>query len=146
MYRNILGLSSSATKLVPSSIRILILSVMLGACLYGQSASAGKRRFTTLCAACHGADGTGGERGPALVGREDSRVHSVEDIRNAIRNGFPASGMPPFRLQPAQLEDVVAYVQALRSLAADSPAPGDVAEGERFFFGKGNCASCHTVR
>lgn len=119
---------------------------MLGACLYGQSASAGKRRFTTLCAACHGADGTGGERGPALVGREDSRVHSVEDIRNAIRNGFPASGMPPFRLQPAQLEDVVAYVQALRSLAADSPAPGDVAEGERFFFGKGNCASCHTVR
>jgi len=80
------------------------------------------------------------------VGREESRVHSVEDIRNAIRNGFPSAGMPPFRLQPNQLEDLVAYVHALRSPAVDSPPPGDAAEGERFFFGKGDCATCHTVR
>jgi len=146
MYPNILGPYSSATNHVPSPFRNLILSLALGACLHGQSTTPGKRRFATLCAACHGADGTGGERGPALVGREESRVHSVEDIRNAIRNGFPAAGMPPFHLQPNQLEDLVAYVHALRSPAADSPAPGDAAEGERFFFGKGDCASCHTVR
>jgi PQQ-dependent dehydrogenase (methanol/ethanol family) len=119
---------------------------MTAAGLRSQSATSGKKRFATLCSACHGADGTGGERGPALVGREDSRVHSVEDIRNAIRNGFPAAGMPAFRLQAGQLEDLVAYVNALRSPAADSPAPGDAAAGERFFFGKGDCATCHSVR
>ena len=146
MYRSTLGPSSSSNKHVPSSFRILILSLTLGACLHGQSTASGKRRFTNLCAACHGADGTGGERGPALVGREESRVHSVEDIRNAIRNGFPSAGMPPFHLQPNQLEDLVAYVHALRSPAADRPAPGDAAEGEGFFFGKGDCSSCHTVR
>lgn len=120
---------------------------LAAACLNGQSATSGKKRFDRLCAACHGADGAGGERGPALVGRgEDSRVHSVEDIRNMIRNGSPAAGMPPFRMPPAQLEDLVAFVNELRSPAAENPAPGDAAAGERFFFGGGNCASCHTVR
>jgi len=123
------------------------MTVVLAAavCASAQSASSGKRRFATMCAMCHGADGTGGERGPALVGREDSRVHSIEDIRNAIRNGFPAAGMPAFHLQPAQLEDLAAYVNALRSPAADDPAPGDSAAGERFFFGAGKCSECHTV-
>jgi len=119
---------------------------LVAACLHGQSATSGKKRFATLCAACHGADGTGGERGPALVGREDSRIHSAEDIRNMIRNGSPAAGMPPFRMPPAQLEDLVAYVNELRSPAADNPAPGDAGAGERFFFGGGNCAPCHAVR
>ena len=118
----------------------------MAACLHGQNASSGKKRFATLCASCHGADGTGGERGPALVGREDSRIHSAEDIRNMIRNGSPAAGMPPFRMPPGQLEDLVAYVNELRSPAAENPAPGDAGAGEQFFFGGGNCASCHTVR
>ncbi len=146
MYRNISGPSSLFSKRVPFSTRILILIVASAACLNGQSAASGKRRFARMCAGCHGAEGTGGERGPALVGREESRIHSAEDIRNAILNGFPAAGMPPFRLQPAQLEDLVAYVYALRFPAADSPAPGDAAAGEQYFFGKGNCGSCHTVR
>ncbi len=54
--------------------------------------------------------------------------------------------MPPFHMAPTQLEDLVAFVNELRSPAADNPAPGDAAAGERFFFGSGNCASCHTVR
>lgn len=123
-----------------------MLILLAAACLSGQNVDSGRKRFATMCAGCHGADGTGGERGPALVGREESRIHSVDDIRNAIRNGFPAAGMPPFRLRAAQLEDLVAYVHELRSPAADSPAPGDAAAGEGFFFGKGNCVSCHTVR
>jgi len=146
MYRNISAPSFSATEPVRFPLRLLAACFALAACLHGQSAASGKRRFTNMCAGCHGADGTGGERGPALVGREDSRIHSVDDIRNAIRNGFPAAGMPPFHLQPAQLEDLVAYVHVLRSPAAESPAPGDAAAGERFFFGQGNCVSCHTVR
>ena len=120
--------------------------LVLAVCLDGQSADSGRKRFANMCAACHGADGTGGERGPALVGRSGSRIHSLDDIRNAIRNGFPSAGMPPFRLRPEQLEELVAFVHVLRSPAADSPAPGDAAAGERYFFGKGRCAECHTVR
>ena len=67
----------------------------------------------------------GGERGPALAGREESRVHSVEDLRNIIRNGIAEAGMPPFHLPADRLEELVTYVYALRSPAADSPAPGD---------------------
>ncbi len=146
MYRNTLGLSFLFSKPVSISLRILILSLLAAAWMSGQNVKSGRKRFVTMCAACHGADGTGGERGPALVGREESRIHSVEDIRNAIRNGFPAAGMPPFRLRAEQLEDLVAYVHELRSPAADNPAPGDRAAGEQFFFGTGNCANCHTVR
>ena len=130
------------------SIRIFILVTLLTtltASLSAQDAQAGKRRFTALCAGCHGAGGTGGERAPALVGRGVSRVHSEQDLRDIIRNGIPSAGMPSFRLPETQFEELVAYVHGLRAPAADSPAPGDVAAGEQFFFGKGNCAACHTV-
>ena len=127
------------------SIRILIITALATACLSAQNAEAGRRRYTALCASCHGAAGAGGERAPALVGRRESRVHSVQDLRDIIRNGIPSAGMPPFRLPDAQLESLVAYVHGLRAPAADTPASGDVEAGKRFFFGKGNCAACHTV-
>ena len=75
-------------------MRILILMFSVAAWLNAQNGPPGKRRFDAMCAACHGAEGTGGERGPALVGRSESRVHSVDDLRNIIRNGIPAAGMP----------------------------------------------------
>ena len=127
-------------------MRIFILMFSVAAWLNAQNGPPGKRRFDAMCAACHGADGTGGERGPALVGRSESRVHSVDDLRNIIRNGIPAAGMPAFHLPDARLEELVEYVHALRSPAADKPAPGDARAGEQFFFGKGNCGGCHSVR
>jgi alcohol dehydrogenase (cytochrome c) len=69
----------------------------------------------------------------------------VQDLRDIIRNGIPSAGMPSFRLPEGQFEDLVAYVHELSSPAAENPAPGDVSAGERFVFGKGNCAACHTV-
>ncbi|HKW98180.1 MAG TPA: PQQ-dependent dehydrogenase, methanol/ethanol family [Bryobacteraceae bacterium] len=127
-------------------ISILTLILLLAAVsAFAQDGRPGKRRFETLCAACHGADGRGGERGPALVGREDSRVRTLQDLRDVIRNGIPAAGMPPFKLPETQFEELVRFVHALRSPAAENPAPGDAAAGEQFFFGNGNCGSCHTV-
>ena len=131
---------------VPLSIRIFILS-----CLEELSARAEHRvRQEALRDAVRGLPrrrwnrrrartGTGWPRGiaRALGGRHPQRHSQRVSRRRACRRS---------RLQPNQLEDLVAYVHALRSPAADSPAPGDAAEGERFFFGKGDCASCHTVR
>jgi PQQ-dependent dehydrogenase (methanol/ethanol family) len=131
---------------VPSFIRILILIFPVAACLNGQSAEPGKRRFETMCAPCHGAGGTGGERAPALVGRSESRVRSLQDLRDIIRNGIPSAGMPSFKLPAEKLEALVSYVHALRAPAAETPTPGDAAAGEQYFFGKGNCGGCHTVR
>ena len=129
-----------------SFIRLFIVVFVVATCLDAQKPRAGRRRFETLCASCHGADGTGGEHGPAIVGREGSRVRSAQDLRDIVRNGIPAVGMPSFRLTDQQLEELVAYVGMLRSPAAQNPAPGDTAAGEQFFFGKGNCHTCHTVR
>jgi len=53
--------------------------------------------------------------------------------------------MPAFRLADAEVEDLAAYVHGLRAPAVENPTPGDVAAGEQFFFGKGNCGACHTV-
>ena len=126
-------------------MRIFISMFLVATWLNAQGGPPGKRRFETLCSACHGADGTGGERGPALVGRSESRVHSVDDLRNIIRNGIPAAGMPAFHLPDTRLEELVEFVHGLRAPAAESPAPGDARAGEQFFFGKGNCAGCHSV-
>jgi PQQ-dependent dehydrogenase (methanol/ethanol family) len=130
---------------VPLSIRILILTCLVVVSVSGQSAEAGKKRFAALCSGCHGAGGTGGERGPALVGRKETRVHSEQDLRDIIRNGIPSAGMPAFKLSSAAVENLIAYVHGLRVPAVENPASGDVAVGERFFFGKGNCAACHAV-
>jgi len=130
---------------VALSICIFILTCLAAISLCGQSAEAGRKRFAALCSGCHGAGGTGGERGPALFGREESRVHSANDLRDIIRNGIPSAGMPAFRLSDGEVEDLAAYVHELRAPALENPAPGDVAAGARFFFGKGNCGACHTV-
>lgn len=128
------------------SIRISILILLAAAWLDGQSAEPGKRRFVALCAGCHGAGGTGGERGPALVGRDGSPVHPVQELRDIIRNGIPSAGMPAFNLPAARLDELAAYVHGLHAPAIETAAPGDAAAGEQFFFAEGHCGGCHTVR
>ncbi len=107
---------------------------------------AGKRRFEASCASCHGADGKGGERGPDIISPERARRRSADDLSELIRKGIPAAGMPAFQLPERELQELVAFVRSLSAPAIESAAPGDVASGEAFFFGKGNCSSCHMVK
>ena len=107
---------------------------------------AGKRHFEARCAACHGADGKGGERGPDIISSERARRRSANDLSELIRKGIPAAGMPAFQLPERELQELVAFVRSLSAPAIESPAPGDVAAGAAFFFGKGNCSSCHMVK
>src|SRR5579864_3271345 len=137
---------SSQNNLVPLSTRVFILMFLAAFWLNAQNAEPGKRRFDTMCAGCHGAGGTGGERGPALVGREGARVHTVAELRDIISNGIPAAGMPPFKLPAARLDDLAAYVHGLHAPAVETPVPGDAAAGEQFFFAGGHCGGCHAVR
>ncbi|MGH9852768.1 MAG: PQQ-dependent dehydrogenase, methanol/ethanol family [Blastocatellia bacterium] len=107
---------------------------------------AGRRHFEAHCAACHGADGRGGERGPDIISPERARRRSADELSELIRKGMPAAGMPAFQLPEGEMRELVAFIRALSAPAIESAAPGDVAVGEAFFFGKGNCSSCHMVK
>src|SRR5262249_24729410 len=65
--------------------------------------------------------------------------------RNVTLRGIPAAAMPPSQLPDATLDALVALIMSLNAPAADSAVPGDRAAGKEFFFGKGQCASCHIV-
>jgi PQQ-dependent dehydrogenase (methanol/ethanol family) len=105
----------------------------------------GRKEFESLCAPCHGADGTGGQRGPSIVDARRIRLRGDAELRDLIAKGVPASGMPGFPLPGPDLDRLTRFVRALLTPASSNPAPGDVADGEAFFTGEGKCLSCHMV-
>ncbi|MBI4499580.1 MAG: PQQ-binding-like beta-propeller repeat protein [Gemmatimonadetes bacterium] len=135
----------------------LLITLLAGLPLFGgrplvaqqrqpSSAVSGRQSYEANCARCHGADGGGGELGPDILHSATARVRSERSLRELIRAGIPAAGMPAFSLPPAGLQALAAYVRALIAPAADHPTAGDTAAGMRFFLGAGGCTSCHMVR
>jgi mono/diheme cytochrome c family protein len=100
--------------------------------------------FVQRCSVCHGAEGGGADRGPALAGNRRLRSRSADDLASIIRKGTPG-GMPGFALPADQVNQLVDYVRALNATAFEAQPRGDVAAGESFFRGKGNCVTCHSV-
>jgi PQQ-dependent dehydrogenase (methanol/ethanol family) len=112
--------------------------------MWGQKVE-GNKLYSLHCAGCHGPDGRGTDRAPAVTGSRRLRARSVEQLREVIRKGVPSAGMPPFELPQPELDALAALVHSLNAPAAETILTGDPAAGERLFFGKGQCASCHTV-
>src|SRR5271165_167629 len=106
----------------------------------------GRRQFSSHCAGCHGGDGLGGERAPSVARPESPWLKSAERIRELLKNGIPDAGMPSFQLSESETRAIVAFVQSLVTPAAEAHPAGDPAAGERFFFGAGNCSSCHKAK
>jgi PQQ-dependent dehydrogenase (methanol/ethanol family) len=104
-----------------------------------------KQMYAQLCAGCHGADAHGTQQGPGLSGNPFVRRQSIPKLRSLIRNGIPAAGMPPFDLPEGAIDTLAALVVSLNSSASETEVPGDRAAGEKLFFGKGQCGSCHMV-
>jgi putative heme-binding domain-containing protein len=100
----------------------------------------GEKIFAARCSGCHN---TG--QAPVLRGNRRVRARSIEQLRDVIEHGIPASGMPAFDLPREQLEAVAGYVRSLNSAAADNPVSGDRKAGEHIFFGSGQCSSCHML-
>jgi PQQ-dependent dehydrogenase (methanol/ethanol family) len=130
---------------------LIICSALFVADSRAQTIEAGKKAFQARCGSCHGEDGTGGARGVNIVDVRQRRATSQDAVRDVIRNGIPARGMPAFSIADEEIHSIAAYVLTLTSSAvtrpaAIDPAPGDAAAGERFFTGSGNCSACHMVR
>jgi PQQ-dependent dehydrogenase (methanol/ethanol family) len=133
--------------------RFLIVALALGATpVLGQTPpttapnlTEGTKIYAQRCAGCHGADAHGTDKAPGLAGNQRLRDGSVQDLRDLIRKGVPGSGMPAFDLPLQELDSLVVLVRSLNAPSAESTVGGDATAGESFFFGKGQCASCHMI-
>jgi cytochrome c oxidase cbb3-type subunit 3 len=112
-----------------------------------ETVAAGKAIFATTCAGCHGLDGRGGERGPNIVTRPETRRLSNADITHVIEDGSPSKKMPGFgrSLNDAKIHAIILYVRSLQGTENAAAMPGDADEGKSIFFGKASCSECHMV-
>lgn len=102
----------------------------------------GSRLYGTQCNQCHGRDGDQ-VSGVDLRRGLFRQSLSDEDLAKVITSGT-SGGMPPFRLPPAELTGIVAFIRAGFDTTA-SVRVGDAARGRAVFDGKGQCGTCHRV-
>ena len=105
---------------------------------------AGSRLYGAQCALCHGNNGDG-IAGVNLQRQQFRRASSDDDIKNTITTGVAAAGMPPFRLQPTELDGLVAYIRSGFDLSGASFRVGNAARGQAIYDRNG-CAACHRVK
>jgi len=107
--------------------------------------AAGYRVYSSQCVQCHGGNGDG-ISGVDLRRGVFRRATSDEDLGRVITGGIPGgAGMPPFKLEPAELAGVIAFIRAGFDQTA-SVRVGDAARGRALYDGKGDCATCHRIR
>lgn len=108
--------------------------------------AAGEHIFSANCAACHGADGRGGERAPDIATRRNVVSLSDNDLLTIVSKGVSSVGMPPFGyLGTQKVNDVVAYLRVLQGKVTVEKITGDPKAGHALFFGKAECSKCHMM-
>jgi cytochrome c oxidase cbb3-type subunit III len=124
-----------------------VFSLLLAAVPFQLAAQTGQQLFESTCAGCHGLDGKGGEHAPNIA--SNAQLQAIPDARLAhiIRNGIPASGMPAFSsvFKTVQIDAVVSYLRTLQKAPRTAIVSGDREAGRTLFFGKAQCAECHTM-
>ncbi len=105
--------------------------------------------FSRNCAVCHGGDGKGSDRGPAIATEPSVIAMSDADLLSVLHNGA-AGGMPAFpQFNNQQAQTVVKYLRQLQGVTGAGPygsqPVGDAGVGKAIFFGKGGCSQCHMI-
>ncbi len=134
-------------RLLIACMAILAGSATAGAQARGGRAPEGAQRYMMYCAGCHGADGKGGERAPAMAMELSVRVRTDAELSRIVHDGTDA-GMPPFgQIGDANIQAIIRYLRVLEGAAApaDTPISGNAASGRGLFYGKAGCARCHMV-
>jgi ubiquinol-cytochrome c reductase cytochrome c subunit len=110
----------------------------------------GKVLYQRDCAWCHGADGTGTERAPDLVGGQNGAAFT-DFMLSTGRMPLTSPDEPTFRKEPvfsrAEIADIVDYVAAFGGpgppIPEPDPAAGDLGVGAELY--QENCAACHST-
>jgi putative heme-binding domain-containing protein len=105
---------------------------------------AGARVYSSQCAVCHGPNGDQ-VSGIDLRRQQFRRSSSDEDLARVISTGAAGGAMPAFKLQPAELVGVIAFIRAGFDPTARPVRVGAAAQGKTIVEGKGACLSCHRI-
>jgi alcohol dehydrogenase (cytochrome c) len=92
-------------------IRVLLVVALVTFVARAQDRSAGQRSFESRCAICHGGDGHGTDRAPAIYNKTAARDN--QSIAAVVRGGLPG-GMPAFEISDAELADLTTYLRTLQ--------------------------------
>jgi putative heme-binding domain-containing protein len=104
----------------------------------------GSRLYAGQCSLCHGATGDA-VAGADLRRGQFRRSVSDEDIARVITMGLPEAGMPGFKLQPSEIDGLIAFIRAGFDVGGTAVRVGHVGRGQAIYEGKGGCAACHRV-
>ncbi|MCX6625493.1 MAG: cytochrome c, partial [Acidobacteria bacterium] len=98
-------------------MRGLVAALVFAALPLTAAGATGTVEFRRRCAACHGIDGTGGERAPAArpAGRTSAQIADL------IRAGIPNRGMPAFPLPEAEISALATFVQSVAGPRKTAP-------------------------
>ena len=79
-------------------------------------------------------------------GRPDPRSDEPSSSVRGHSGNQGVGEMPPSGLSEEKAWQIITYLRDLTAVAFDSTSPGNVESGRQLFFGKANCANCHTIR
>ena len=102
-----------------------VLVVASSAAAQSTSPVLGARSYTDRCSVCHGGDGNGSERGPAVF----TFVATQPDAALAALVRVGRNAMPPQAVDDAEMANLIAYLRTLqppRRRARRGPQPGRV--------------------
>jgi putative heme-binding domain-containing protein len=105
---------------------------------------AGSRLYAGQCSLCHGPNGDS-VNGVDLRRGQFRRSVSDEDVAKVIVGGLPDAGMPGFRLQPSEVNTLVAFIRAGFDVSGIAVKVGNPGRGQTLFSGKAGCATCHRL-
>jgi mono/diheme cytochrome c family protein len=100
-------------------VSVVLIGLSTASTLSAQAFDPGRGAFESRCARCHGADGNGGERGPAIITR--LTTHDDQQLAGLIRDGLPAGGMPPSDVATTEMADLVKFLRTIQRRADARP-------------------------
>ncbi len=95
-------------------MKIIFCAALLAVAAQGQDPlAAGRKTFENRCSGCHGADGNGGELGPAIARRLTNLTDA--QIKTTVQEGLLNRGMPAFsNIADADIVTLTAFMRSLR--------------------------------